>query len=809
MASEFPFHIQTQPLGYQEKLAPDLINENQTWLCRGSQNMLIAPDGTVQSRKGMTVCGDAGDSNTAPIKWADTWATNTGVERPMRSRFNELQVLYNSIWRTFSTGYGSSVRFDGDTWFDKNELKDKYLLVNGSNTIFSWLGGVTEASSATTTTLTKKFVTPRNGGGNDFVFNAAAKTIAASWADFVALGFQAGDTITVAGGGSPNAGEYQVRTVAAHLLTLSSDETISNETNTGAVTPPVATSAGVNTGGNLTATTTYYYKISAIDAFGGESLPSNEISATTTSTKKTALMLWTSVPGAIAYKIYRTTTSGSYVDPTLVITIGSDHYEDDGNVNPLLTGVPAAVNTMGMIIGVKGKETWAAERFATTGNDLSFMLNGVKYSYTGGYNSQTLTGITPNLPAVTSGDLIFSPVLSTAPTRGDIPGIGAYDTILVSENQAWIGSSHSRRVYVSRNNDYTRYDYTTSVRINGEGGTVTLDSELRSLDVSDQGEIHATAGLNDVYKISLISTTSGSTPGEEIKVDKIKHSQGQAAVNQSAVTNTKNGLVYWTSQPSIDYLTRVAQIETQQGDAISDDIKDLVERLDSTDVDANLYLDMVIFILPAESMMILYDTQRKFWQPPQLAAVSCSSIIGNRLVVHSSVDSNSYYMFDGLSDNGKPIAFQAVYGYRNGGEKADYKTADKYYVELRMNQATTDVVAAVDLGYNGAVSSPSATISVNDGSPYVDPPTSFGGIGTGPFGSKPIGGFYASYDDDPVLGSLSKVRRVIALPTLGSEFFEMRFRVSCDAAGAHFQILAHGDNMIESESVLSNLIKED
>ncbi len=207
--------------------------------------------------------------------------------------------------------------------------------------------------------------------------------------------------------------------------------------------------------------------------------------------------------------------------------------------------------------------------------------------------------------------------------------------------------------------------------------------------------------------------------------------------------------------------------------------------------------------------MLLYDTQREFWQPPQVAALSCTSIINNRLVGHSSVDSNSFNLFDGLSDNGKPIAYQAVYGYRNGGEKADYKTSDKYYVELRMNQATTAVVAAVDLGYDGAVSSPSVTMSVNDGPPYVDPPTSFGGIGTGSFGSQPIGGFYSTYNDDPVLGTLSKVRRIIPLPTLGSEFFEMRFRVSCDAAGAHFQVLAHGDNMIESESVLSNLIKED
>ncbi len=92
------------------------------------------------------------------------------------------------------------------------------------------------------------------------------------------------------------------------------------------------------TGGTLAATT-YYYKVTALDAAGGESLPSNEKSQVTTGSTSTVTLTWTSVTGAVAYKIYRGTTAlgGSGSEVYLTTTTGTASagnltYVDTGSV---------------------------------------------------------------------------------------------------------------------------------------------------------------------------------------------------------------------------------------------------------------------------------------------------------------------------------------------------------------------------------------------------------------------------------------------------------------------------------------------
>lgn len=84
---------------------------------------------------------------------------------------------------------------------------------------------------------------------------------------------------------------------------------------------PTNVQATLQDGGSLAANTTYYYRIVAIYSlsptlglYGGInwSTPSIEISATTTSTKKSISLTWDAVAGASGYEVYKTTTSGDY-----------------------------------------------------------------------------------------------------------------------------------------------------------------------------------------------------------------------------------------------------------------------------------------------------------------------------------------------------------------------------------------------------------------------------------------------------------------------------------------------------------------
>jgi hypothetical protein len=100
-------------------------------------------------------------------------------------------------------------------------------------------------------------------------------------------------------------------------------------------TPNLSSPSGVTatpstTGGSLAAGT-YYYEVTAING-NGETLPSSEVSATTTGTTGSVALSWTAVPGATSYKVYRDTTSGNETTGTteLVNSTTTASFNDTG-----------------------------------------------------------------------------------------------------------------------------------------------------------------------------------------------------------------------------------------------------------------------------------------------------------------------------------------------------------------------------------------------------------------------------------------------------------------------------------------------
>src|SRR6185437_7647241 len=96
-------------------------------------------------------------------------------------------------------------------------------------------------------------------------------------------------------------------------------------------TPSTATSGGA------LAAATYFYKITAINAAGFESYVSNEVSQVTTGATSTVSLAWSAVPGAVSYKIYRSTASNAEVFLTSVVTTS---FTDAGAILPTIGIVP-------------------------------------------------------------------------------------------------------------------------------------------------------------------------------------------------------------------------------------------------------------------------------------------------------------------------------------------------------------------------------------------------------------------------------------------------------------------------------------
>lgn len=88
-----------------------------------------------------------------------------------------------------------------------------------------------------------------------------------------------------------------------------------NDLNTGFnLLAPVQAAASTSTSGGtgLAATTQYFYKVTAVDANGNESLASNEVNVTTgAGGTNSNTVNWGAVAGAASYRVYRGTATGA------------------------------------------------------------------------------------------------------------------------------------------------------------------------------------------------------------------------------------------------------------------------------------------------------------------------------------------------------------------------------------------------------------------------------------------------------------------------------------------------------------------
>jgi hypothetical protein len=94
----------------------------------------------------------------------------------------------------------------------------------------------------------------------------------------------------------------------------------------GTVGMPTATLAA---GGTLTVATPYFYVVTAISG-GNETVHSAEATVTPTTGNQTVNLSWSAVAWATAYKVYRSTASGSYLTPSLAGNPTTNSFSDTG-----------------------------------------------------------------------------------------------------------------------------------------------------------------------------------------------------------------------------------------------------------------------------------------------------------------------------------------------------------------------------------------------------------------------------------------------------------------------------------------------
>lgn len=438
----------------------------------------------------------------------------------------------------------------------------------------------------------------------------------------------------------------------------------------------------------------------------------------------------------------------------------------------------------------QGTTSWKEERFLTTdtyGTRKIRMLNStdtwVEFGYTGGETTTTLTGVTPDPTGSTF--TVGATVTQVVGSNTNTPASGLKnDLIAVLNNQVYIASLTTNQVYVSTVNNATTYTYTTP-RIVGEGMLLTLDAATTAL-VPQEEFMYISAGKDFWYQTKR--ELSSDLTAETLTVIRLKTGSMQGAKSQSGVDTFKGYVAFITNEPTLDFLGRIENIENPQSRPLSDPIKTDFDSYTFTNAHVKYWRNNIYIALPAQSLLLIYNISKGYWEAPQVLPAGRLAIINSWLYLHSNSVPETYKLFDGYNDNANAMEAIARFSYENYGERAKEKTFTEWFSEFYIS-SNTELTRKTYFEYQGAESVETETYKGTDKYAIID--TSGGGLGKENLGKKKLAGD-ASTDD------LKKYRKIDTKTE--RDCFEYCPEYSSNGIDYRWHILAFGANVELSEN---------
>lgn len=443
----------------------------------------------------------------------------------------------------------------------------------------------------------------------------------------------------------------------------------------------------------------------------------------------------------------------------------------------ITTYASSTVNTLTK----QGTNTWAQDRFLKNGTRV-VTLGGIDYTYTGGESTTTLTGVTPDPTG--GGHVAGDVVIQTIRTTANTPASGFNNSIVATlKNQVYVGDYTRRDVYVSKNTSYLDYTFTAPVRLPGEGALLTLDQTPIAI-VPQESDMYIST-VDGWFKTSF--TLSADLTGESLKVERLKQIALKGAYAQPSVAKIQNSVVYFSKDKVIDTLGRVESIDTPDSKPLSDPIKLELLAYDLTiPPHLQFHQNKLYCTFPSEGKTLIYDFEKRYWNPPQILPVRRFAIISNDLYGHSNAVPETYKLFDDTtySDNTNPIDAIAAFAYNNYGSRAWGKNFNEWYTEGYIKSNTTlTFTSKYDFGGFSGISSYDIDGADTD---IIFSTISDGSLGKWPLGSMPLGSITDS------ISNLSKFRVIQEIKDI--DFYEHSPVYSSNDSDYQWEILAFGCN---------------
>ena len=218
-----------------------------------------------------------------------------------------------------------------------------------------------------------------------------------------------------------------------------------------------------------------------------------------------------------------------------------------------------------------------------------------------------------------------------------------------------MGSNTSQEIFISKNTSFTDYSF-SSPRIPGEGELLVLDNPCNAIrGLRDRVIIFA--GRDDIYINQFAQLDVSGVLTETLKIQKLKTTTGQSAQSQSLTTNFGDSLAFITFEPALRILQDVANIAEPQIRTFSNPIKPDFDAEDFTNADMLFDGQRINIATTVNGKFYILEFKedadgniRRFWQPPQILPIRRLSIIDGSLHGHSNSVTESYKLFDGISD---------------------------------------------------------------------------------------------------------------------------------------------------------------
>ncbi len=367
------------------------------------------------------------------------------------------------------------------------------------------------------------------------------------------------------------------------------------------------------------------------------------------------------------------------------------------------------------VVASSGGGTGGAVFFGTMSEFArTIVINGVEYTYTGGEDTTTLTGVSPDASTVVAGSFVFQKLLTftSIPNVTDqtstayIARTGTWtnDFITVLANQLIVCSLSSRVVYISADTNYLDFS-NGGDRVSGDPDYVVLDNFPTAI-ANREGNAFISAGNSDWFKVTpntpapvAVPITGGGDGYVITAVEKQPQAALTACLGFNFVDTVGDSVIYLAQDHQIRILGTFRNLTQVKYPSISQRVRTELERTDFTGGALRVIGEYIYLTAPAVGQVFMYQirddidevgnvTARRIWHPPQEWGASRMAVINGLTYAHSSSQPQIYQVWDtdqwhDDSPSGVPSPYECIarFAYQDNGVKTGLINFNRGYYE--------------------------------------------------------------------------------------------------------------------------------